>query len=418
MLKKLTIVTFAILALAAFSACDDGGGEGAKGPDLNIGAEGGACQEDGTCDSGLACDTSKICVKFETTGCEPACSEGFECKDGACVNIPAPETKGFGDACASTDECGENLVCADNKCAWDPDFVIPFADPNLKQAVIDAIKTTNPAYSATDVKVADCQKLPKVKDTELVTLDASDKEITDVAGIQYCSNLQKLDLSSRFFPSKLTSLPAGIFTGLTNLQKLDLSGNQLTSLPAGVFTGLTSLQDLCLVGNQLTTLPDSIFTGLTSLQKLHLDSNNLTTLPDGVFAGLTSLLWLSLLNNQLTTLPAGIFTGLTSLQGLCLGDNQLTTLPAGIFNGLTNLQVLGLMNTGISNIAPLSGLTKLTYLNLLDDPLVSLAPLATLHDAGGLPKGSKLKINKYSISIINAKTINTLKNDGVNVISQ
>ncbi len=424
------------------------------------GAEGGACMDGGTCNPDLTC-SSNVCIKMTPLTCSDgaACPAGTTCKDGACVNIPVQGTKVFGDVCSATSECGANLTCTDSKCAWSPDFVIPFADANLKQAVIDAIKTTDPAYSATDVKVADCEKLPKM---ELITLDVSDRGITDIAGIQYCSILQELNLSN----NQLTNLPAGIFTGLTNLQKLYLGGNQLTNLPAGIFTGLTNLQILSLYNNQLTNLPAGIFTGLTNLQKLYLYKNQLTTLPAGIFTGLTNLQKLSLDNNQLTNLPAGIFTGLTNLQELYLGGNQLTNLPAGIFTGLTNLQILSLYKnqlttlpagiftdltslkklylhgnqlttlpadifTGLTNlqelvlsynkisdISALSGLTKLTFLNLLNNSIAYLQPLLTLHKGGGLQKGSTLKINNVSlVGVINAQILNTLKKDGVNVMT-
>ena len=104
------------------------------------------------------------------------------------------------------------------------------------------------------------------------------RRINSLVGLLNIPNVKtfrKLDLSS----NKLTTLPAGIFTGLTALQELDLSSNQLTTLPAGIFTGLTALQYLYLSSNKLTTLPAGIFTGLTALQKLHLSGNQLTRLP-------------------------------------------------------------------------------------------------------------------------------------------
>ena len=57
-----------------------------------------------------------------------------------------------------------------------------------------------------------------------------------------------------------------MFTGLNNLERLDLGNNGLTSLPSGVFTDLVSLQTLRLDGNNgLTSLPLGVFTGLGSL---------------------------------------------------------------------------------------------------------------------------------------------------------
>ncbi|CAM9532219.1 unnamed protein product [Ectocarpus sp. 6 AP-2014] len=188
----------------------------------------------------------------------------------------------------------------------------------------------------------------------------------------------------------LTTLPEGIFEGLTALDNLLLSSNALITLPEGILEGLTVLEYLWLSSNALTTLPEGIFEGLTALELLSLSSNALTTLPAGIFEGLTvlkSLGWFNhqctrassvhigglvvacravllifpgllrclvcsvgpltytgraLSSNALTTLPAGIFEGLTVLKSLYLFHNALTTLPEGIFEGLTALERLRL----------------------------------------------------------------------------
>ena len=57
---------------------------------------------------------------------------------------------------------------------------------------------------------------------------------------------------SRLFPLKggqLTTIEAGAFKGLTNLQSLNLYDNNLTTLPTGVFEGLNSLTSLNLSRN-------------------------------------------------------------------------------------------------------------------------------------------------------------------------
>ena len=64
---------------------------------------------------------------------------------------------------------------------------------------------------------------------------------------------------------QLTSLPPGVFNGLTLTASgsLYLGNNQLTSLQAGVFDGLTVTGSLDLQNNQLTSLPPGVFNGLT-----------------------------------------------------------------------------------------------------------------------------------------------------------
>jgi hypothetical protein len=56
-----------------------------------------------------------------------------------------------------------------------------------------------------------------------------------------------------------------------DIVNLDLRNNHLTSLPANIFAGLSNLQTLWLHFNQLTTLPANIFAGLSNLQDLRIN---------------------------------------------------------------------------------------------------------------------------------------------------
>ena len=96
----------------------------------------------------------------------------------------------------------------------------------------------------------------------------------------------------------LTSLDAGLFSGLTALTTLWLQRNDLTSLDAGLFSGLTALTTLWLQRNDLTSLDAGLFSGLTALTTLWLQRNQLTSLPDGLFDGLTALTTLTLFSNS------------------------------------------------------------------------------------------------------------------------
>ena len=71
----------------------------------------------------------------------------------------------------------------------------------------------------------------------------------------------------------MSELPADIFSGLSNLEKLDLDFNELSELPADIFSGLSNLEELELSQNDLEELPISIFDDLDNLKKLHLLSN-------------------------------------------------------------------------------------------------------------------------------------------------
>ena len=172
----------------------------------------------------------------------------------------------------------------------------------------------------------------------------------------------------------MTTLPDGVFDGLTSLEELSLSDNLLTTLPDSVFEGLTSLRSLNLHINEMMTLPEGAFDELTSLEHLHLDRNRLTALPEGVFDGLTSLELLRLDGNRLTALPEGVFDGLTRLEQLHLYLNWLTALPEGVFDGLTSLELLRLDSNRLTALpeSVFDGLTRLEQLILSSNQLTAL----------------------------------------------
>ena len=107
------------------------------------------------------------------------------------------------------------------------------------------------------------------------------------------------------------------------MSSLDLGSNTLSSLPDGVFSGLSSMSRLNLSYNSLGSLSANTFSELSALTGLDLGNNKLSSLPADIFSGLSSMNWLSLSSNQLSSLPAGIFSGLSSLNSLYLGDNTV-----------------------------------------------------------------------------------------------
>ena len=192
-----------------------------------------------------------------------------------------------------------------------------------------------------DIDLGICDRTPQVQTTILAAINAMD----GVSGItcltattaQLTAITDQLNVGSQ----SITAFLTGDFVGLTNLETLGLGGNRLnpTTLPSGLFSGLTNLNILILSDMFLETLPANIFNGLTNLTELNLSLNELTELPSGLFSDLTKVTILRLHGNNLTSagLPSGIFSSLTSLETVWLNTNVLTELPDGLFSGLTNL---------------------------------------------------------------------------------
>lgn len=134
-----------------------------------------------------------------------------------------------------------------------------------------------------------------------------DFDISDLTGIEYFTNLQKLDISQ----NNLTSLDV---TALTQLMYLNCSSNALTSLTVNGLSNLTTLDTSV---NQLTSLN---VTGLNALVDLNCGSNQLAVLN---ISNLTNLARLSCYSNQMTQL---ICANNTSLDKVSCSQNLFVEL--------------------------------------------------------------------------------------------
>jgi Leucine-rich repeat (LRR) protein len=166
--------------------------------------------------------------------------------------------------------------------------------------------------------------------TKTGTLVLANTGITNLAGIEYFTSLQKLECYMN---------PAGIST--INL------------------TGMVGLQEVRCFSNSTTSL---IVSGLTNLKQLHCDKNNLSGLN---LSGLTNLEVLNCSENQLTNLNVSQNTALkvlncsaNQLTNLDVSQNTALTILNCSYNQLSNLDVS--QNTVLTNLAcnnnPLSNL--------------------------------------------------------------
>ncbi|XP_041837228.1 extracellular matrix protein 2 isoform X2 [Melanotaenia boesemani] len=178
--------------------------------------------------------------------------------------------------------------------------------------------------------------------------------------------------------NSISSIPAGAFNGIPNLEWINLKKNKLTSagIDAKAFKDLKMLRRLYLDGNLLETVPSDL---PPTLQELKISENNLRRIDENSFRDLSSLVILEMEGNVLSegNIDPLAFAPLTQLSYLRLGRNHFRTVPQGlpksllelylennvieeisetVFNRTSNLNVVSLRHNKLdeTRIAPLA----------------------------------------------------------------
>ena len=289
-------------------------------------------------------------------------------------------------------------------------------DANLREAINEALG------KAPDARVT-------VDEMEtLIRLEAGNKDISDLTGLETATNLEDLRLNHNLI-SDLSPL-AGLIRlhriqledniisdlsplkGLINLGNLHIPHNLISDLSPlkglinlrGVglghnvvddwspLAGLVKLEGINMSHNPVADL--SPLTGLISLQGFHtwgtpiLDLAPLAKLPKlrviNICGGeisdvssleeLTSLKELYLPGNEVADISA--LASLTGLTRLSLEGNEISDIsPLGELNGLTWID---LHHNAISDVSPLSQLSNLTWLDLSQNRITDVSSLTAL----------------------------------------
>jgi formylglycine-generating enzyme required for sulfatase activity/Leucine-rich repeat (LRR) protein len=224
-------------------------------------------------------------------------------------------------------------------------------DPGLNAAIRETLQKLSGPLTEQDL-------------LSLTNLNARNRNVSSIAGLESARNLVTLDLEI----NNLSNV--SLLSALTNLSTLDLSVNPLGSF--SLPSELTNLTSLTLESDGLTNL--TLPVGLTRLNNLDVENNHLTTFNE--LSNLTSLVALDLGFNAFTnfSLPSG----LTNLSTFYFAGNPLTsvTLPPG----LTGMTELNLSQNLLTSITLPAGMTNLSELDLFFNQLTNLTLPADLQN--------------------------------------
>ena len=262
--------------------------------------------------------------------------------------------------------------------------IVSIPDVNLRAVVEDSLNK------------ASGETITRAEMASLTVLRASNKNISDLTGLEFATGLTVLELSG--IPTPTLDLSSSILdlsplSNLTSLTELELVFNSIVDISP--LSGLTNLTELGLVFNSIVDI--SPLSGLTNLTELGLSSNLIVDISP--LSGLTNLTELYLQNNSIVDISP--LSELTSLTTLYL-ENILSIPP---------IPGLVLSTNSIVDISPLSGLTNLTELRLQNNSIPDLSPLVA---NTGLGSGDDVDVRNIPLSDISRNThIPALQDRGV-----
>ncbi|MCY4401359.1 MAG: leucine-rich repeat domain-containing protein [Candidatus Poribacteria bacterium] len=237
-------------------------------------------------------------------------------------------------------------------------------DPNLRDAIADTLnKQQGVVITKDDMET-------------LVNLEARDREITDLTGLAFATNLQELDLRNNVI-NDISEL-----TELNELSQLRLGENAITDISP--LNGKITLEVLTIDNNSISEL--SPLSSLVNLEVLNISNNVIDDISP--LSSLIRLVEITMNNN----LPVDLspLEGLISLRRFHSSETRIIDFTA--LANLPKLQFITINNGEISDLTPLAGLIGLRELHLPNNDIEDIKPLETLT---GL---TRLSLNQNEIS--------------------
>lgn len=164
------------------------------------------------------------------------------------------------------------------------------------------------AAAALSPAAAFAADLPVCERTPAVTKFIVDKINEDQGTQKACSDITAEDLASLNRVSiefaHVKELKAGDFSGLPNLEILNIRSNEYTTLPEGLFKGLTKLKTLVIISTKLRYYPDDFLADTPNLVQCYCFRNEVRSISESVFQRLEGLASLQELEFDGTLQPA------------------------------------------------------------------------------------------------------------------
>jgi Leucine-rich repeat (LRR) protein len=130
---------------------------------------------------------------------------------------------------------------------------------------------------------------------------------------------------------------------MSGLVYLGLHYNKIEHLDFGVFSGLINLQHINLAGNELLKLHPDLIVGLTKTESLYLDGNFYLQIPtDRHFITSLSLKCLSITHCNIVSVSVETFANVTALETLDLSYTYLSSMDINILKSLPKLSAMPL----------------------------------------------------------------------------
>ncbi len=209
--------------------------------------------------------------------------------------------------------------------------VVEIPDPNLELAIRE------------EIGLPSGTSLTQLVMSQLTSLNATEKQITDLTGLEYA----------------------------INVIHLNLGGNQISDL--NPLSGLSQLQSLALWANRIDSVLDlSPLSNLTELRRLTITDSELSDVTP--LANLVKLESLVLWNVSIEDIEP--LSNLTQLERLRLTSNRIVDIsPLANLTALIELQI---ESNQIVDVSPLANLTALQTLWIHHNRIVDLSPLQGL----------------------------------------